>query len=238
MRPDKPLWVFLPRLVVLLLSLALTFTLGSTLFSLPVAPPQLVEAIHRHMPETGVTNPITGVLLNFRGYDTLLEIGVLLVAALGMKALPHPPHFRSGSLPASGPILQALVRLVVPLMVLTAGYLLWAGSHAPGGAFQGGAILGAAAVLVLLAGLPVSHWFQGPWFHALLVMGFALFLSVGMVGIVMGRHYLEYPPGQAGGLILLIEASLTVSIGLILATLFLSHPTDSPSNIPRRQPER
>lgn len=223
------------RLPVLLLSLALTGTLGVTLFSFPAAPTHLVETVHQNMSKTGVSNPITGVLLNFRGYDTLLEIGVLLVAALGMQALPHPPHVRSGSIPAPGPILQALVRLVVPLMVLTAGYLLWAGSHAPGGAFQGGAILGTAAVLTLLAGLPVSHWFQGPWFRGGLMMGFALFLSVGLLGIVPGGHYLEYPRDQAGGLILLIEAALTISIGLILTTLFLGNPQDSSSDTTRTQ---
>lgn len=237
MSPDKPWWVFLPRFLIFLLTLALTLTLGVTVLSLPAAPTHLVEAIHRNMAETGVTNPITGVLLNFRGYDTLLEIGVLLVAALGMKALPHPPHFRPGSIPAPGPILHALVRLVVPLMVLTAGYLLWAGSHAPGGAFQGGAILGAAAVLVLLAGLPLSGWFQGTWFRVVLIFGFALFLSVGIWGIAMGGHFLEYPRDQAGILILLIEAALTVSIGLILATLFLgTTPSQSPNNLARKDP--
>jgi hypothetical protein len=35
---------------------------------------------------------------------------------------------------------------------------------------------------------------------------------------------LDYPPDLAGGLILLIEAGLTISIGLTLAGLFLSAP--------------
>jgi multisubunit Na+/H+ antiporter MnhB subunit len=234
MSPNKALWSFLPRFPVLLLSLALTLTLGVAVFTLPPAPSRLVDAIHDNMSHTGVTNPITAVLLNFRGYDTLLEIGVLLVAAFGMKALPQPQDIRPGSIPGSGPILQALVRLVVPLMVLTAGYLLWAGSHAPGGAFQGGAILGAAAVLVLLAGMPLSGWLHGRWFRGALIMGFILFLGVGMMGIATGGYFLEYPRDQAGALILLIEAALTVSIGLILATLFLGNPQASHSSTTRK----
>ncbi len=235
MSPAKGLQWMLPRLVVFLLSLLLTVTLGMTLLSLPPVPTELVESIHHHMPQTGVSNPITGVLLNFRGYDTFLEIAVLLVAALGVKALPHPPHVRSASIPASGPILRALVRLAMPLMVLTAGYLLWSGSDAPGGAFQAGAILGAGAVLILLAGLPVAHWFHGTWFRLALVLGFVLFLGVGLVGIVSDRHFLEYPRDLAGALILLIEGSLTISIALVLATLFLSNPHESSSDSRRMQ---
>jgi hypothetical protein len=37
-------------------------------------------------------------------------------------------------------------------------------------------------------------------------------------------HFLEYPREWAGFLILLIEAALTISIGLILAALFLGSP--------------
>lgn len=236
MSPDKSPPPFSPlRLLVLLPTLALSLTLGVTVLFLPPAPSRLVDAIHSHMPQTGVTNPITAVLLNFRGYDTLLEIGVLLVAVFGIKALPDPLHIRSFAIPAAGPILQALIRLVVPLMVLTAGYFLWAGSHAPGGAFQGGAVLGAAAVLVLLAGLPLSGWFHGKWFRVALISGFALFLSVGIWGIAMGGHFLEYPHDQASALILLIEAALTVSIGLILATLFIGNPPSEPPNNPLRK---
>ena len=39
------------------------------------------------METSGVRNPVTAVLLNFRGYDTLLEMGVLLVALLGVWSL-------------------------------------------------------------------------------------------------------------------------------------------------------
>jgi hypothetical protein len=41
---------------------------------------------------------------------------------------------------------------------------------------------------------------------------------------VAGDALLEYPAGQAGGLILLIEATLTLSIGLILISLFVGAP--------------
>ena len=44
----------------------------------------LPEAVAAHMAESGVEHPVTAVLLNFRGYDTLLEVAVLLLALLGV----------------------------------------------------------------------------------------------------------------------------------------------------------
>jgi len=225
MSPDKsPPWFSLPRFLVLSFTLTLTLFLGFAVLSLSPAPVRLVDTIQARMHQSGVANPVTAVLLNFRGYDTLLEIGVLLAAVFGIGSLRNPDQRWRFAVPAPGPILQALVRLFVPLMVLVAGYFLWAGAHAPGGAFQAGAILGAAAVLIFLSGLPLSTWFHGWPFRGILVMGFAFFLSVGAGAMATTEHFLEYPQEWAGPLMLLIEAALTVSIGLILAALFLGSP--------------
>ncbi len=223
--PDRPQPHFvLTRFLVLSLTLGLTLSLGFAVFSVPPAPVQLVDTIQANMHQSGVTNPVTAVLLNFRGYDTLLEIGVLLVAVFGIGTLRSPDQRRRFSVSAPGPILLALVRLLVPVMVLVAGYFLWAGAHAPGGAFQAGAVLGAAGVLILLSNLALSTWFRGWPFRAVLVMGFALFLGVGLGAMATNGHFLEYPREWANHLILLVEAALTVSIGLTLAALYLDSP--------------
>ena len=104
----------------------------------------LAGQVAANLADSGVTNPVTAVLLNFRAYDTLLELAVLLAALLGIFALgPARPGFKEG-----GPVLDGLIRWLVPLLVVTGGYLLWVGAHAPGGAFQAGALLAAAAVLM------------------------------------------------------------------------------------------
>lgn len=45
---------------------------------------RLAELALERVPESGVSNPVTAVLLNFRSYDTLLELAVLLAAILGI----------------------------------------------------------------------------------------------------------------------------------------------------------
>ena len=137
---------------------------------------------------------------------------------LGCRSLGAGPA-RRGSSP--GPVLGTLSRLLVPLLILVAGYLLWVGAHAPGGAFQAGSVLGAAGVLLLLAGWRLGARFAGLPLRITLVAGLGMFMVVGVVLILVGGHLLEYPPPFAAALILLIEAAATLSIGITLAALFM-----------------
>ena len=207
-------------LVVLVLSLASAFVffLSGAMLELGPTAIDLRAPVAAHLSESGVTHPVTAVLLNYRGYDTLLEIAVLLLALLAILSVV-------GEAPASPtraahPVLQALARLAVPLMVVVAVYLLWAGAFRPGGAFQAGAVLAAAAVLLHLVGLLPGWSRPRLGLRIGLAAGFALFLAVA-AGLLTQGSLLQYPPAAAGVLILLIESGLTVSLALILAGLFL-----------------
>jgi len=136
-------------LLLMVLMSALIVGLGYAVLSLPSQAPGLGEWVTENLKNSGVSNPVTAVLLNFRGYDTLLEMGVLLLALLGVWSLGGVPEQRESS---PGPVLDMLPRLLVPVLILVAGYLLWVGAQAPGGAFQAGSVLGAAGVLLFLAG--------------------------------------------------------------------------------------
>lgn len=178
---------------------------------------RLADRVAEHLAHSGVSNPVTAILLNFRAYDTLLELAVLMAAALGIIALgPARPGYRE-----AGPMLGGLIRWLAPLLIVTAGYLLWVGAHAPGGAFQAGALLAAVAVLLHLggyasAGLPdpaVQRW--------LLAGGVGLFLAVGLVATAADLAFLQYPKNWAGPLILLIESAATLAIAVTLALAYL-----------------
>jgi multisubunit Na+/H+ antiporter MnhB subunit len=175
-------------------------------------------AVASHMAASGVEHPVTAVLLNFRGYDTLLEIAVLLLAVIVILAGGLDPAVDRPR--AANPILQSLARLATPPMIVVAVYLLWAGAFRPGGAFQAGAVLAAAAVLLHLTGLLPSWQRPALSLRWGMTAGFLIFLAVA-TGLLAQGALLRYPPAQAGLLILLVEAGLTVSLGLILAGLFL-----------------
>ena len=193
--------------------------LSWALLDLPGDPAGLAQEAHRPLEQSGVSNPVTAVLLNYRGYDTLLEIAVLLLAIVAVWSL-RSVSTSSFAEPA-GPMLAALLRFLLPLLLLTSGYLLWIGAFAPGGAFQGGALLGGAIVLILLGGgIRRRLWHRRGLLRAGLWTGLAVFVAVGLGVMSRGGRFLEYPEGHAGNLILLIETAALLSIGLTLGALF------------------
>lgn len=204
-------------LPIVLLSIV-AFGLGYVVLSFPPTSAGLSAEVAANLDNSGVSNPVTAVLLNFRGYDTLLEILVLLLALLGVWSLGGlPPR---PAVPA-GPVLDTLTRFLMPMLILLAAYILWVGARGPGGAFQAGAVLGAAGVLLLLAGWRPHPGFSQLPLRLVLVAGPGLFLVTALITIVMGRQLLDYPPEQAGILILFLEAAATLSVGITLAALFI-----------------
>jgi multisubunit Na+/H+ antiporter MnhB subunit len=184
----------------------------------------LLDVVLPAVPQSGASHPVTSVLLAFRGYDTLLEIAVLLVAALGAWAARGRAVGPWVSATRPSPILTATVRLLLPGMVIVAGVLLWIGSSAPGGAFQAGTVLGTLLVLASLSGA-VALPRVAPWaLRAGLALGFAVFLAVAGGATLVGGAMLEYPRAYAAGLLLAIEAALTLSIALVMAVLFEGEP--------------
>lgn len=205
------------------------------IIELPPPDTHLPEKVFEKLGESGVTHPVTAVLLNFRGYDTLLEVAVLLLALLCVLAQTGGLKQRNiitGNRASRSDLqtLQWLARMLVPLMILVAGYLLWAGAHQPGGAFQAGAVLAGAGVLLNLAGLLSDLFVSKRILRVVIVSGLLIFLIVATAGIVIPSlgQLMQYPPTWAGTLILLIEAGLTFSLGFILSGLYLSLYKDVP----------
>ncbi|MGE0824910.1 MAG: hydrogen gas-evolving membrane-bound hydrogenase subunit E [Candidatus Binatia bacterium] len=203
-----------------LLLIGLGCSLAWAILSLPSESSGLAETVSARLSESGVKNPVTAVLLNFRGYDTLLEIAVLVMAVVGVWALPP---LRSVQSPRDESLrnrpLLSFLHLLAPLLIVVAGYLLWVGADAPGGAFQGGALLAAAGTLFVLTGffrVSPSSSRQLPF---LVILGFAVFLAVASGIMLLSPHFLEYPHPWGKPLILLIETALMISIACILLSL-------------------
>jgi multisubunit Na+/H+ antiporter MnhB subunit len=55
------------------------------IFTTDKAIPALNAIVRDAIPYSSVTNPVTAVLLNFRSYDTLLEIVVLVLVAMAQR---------------------------------------------------------------------------------------------------------------------------------------------------------
>ena len=94
-------------------------------------------------------NVVNVILVDFRGFDTLGEMTVLVTVAIGVRALLlHRP--RSGA-PMTSSILQTATRVLMPLLLLFAVFLLLRGHNEPGGGFVGGLVVAASFVLYSIA---------------------------------------------------------------------------------------
>jgi multicomponent Na+:H+ antiporter subunit A len=121
-------------------------------------------------------NIVNVILVDFRGLDTLGEITVLGVAAVGVYALlklrrrtdsgetrsdddgttrrqdlPITPAEVKQEGPMTSLILRTAARFLLPLLLLFSLYLLFRGHHEPGGGFSGGLVAAAAFVLYRFA---------------------------------------------------------------------------------------
>jgi multisubunit Na+/H+ antiporter MnhB subunit len=219
---DGPLWL---RLALAVAGVAGAAALGAALLQAPARQPTLPLLVAENLGASGVSSPVTAVLLNFRVYDTLLEVAVLVAAMVAVWSMDRGgEEFARREVRRDDPVLGALVRLVVPLVALVAVYLTWAGADRPGGAFQGGALLAGAGVLLAAAGYlrpPTAAWWP---VRAVAAAGLYGFVGVA-IGVAPWTGYLFAYPGElAYPLILAIEALVAASIAVILVELFVDVP--------------
>jgi multisubunit Na+/H+ antiporter MnhB subunit len=186
--------------------------------------PSLVEG---NLANAGSSHPVTAVLLNFRGFDTWLELGVLLlasVAAISIHLIYDPKE-----IPARIPSVQEqpgiVARTMFPILILVGGVLLWFGSWAPGGAFQAGSLIGASGILLQIGGERSMLRLSAFGLRVVLALGFSTFLVIAILTALTGGRILEFPPALAGSLILVLELAATLSIALTLNVIYAcSHP--------------
>ena len=109
--------------------------------------------------ETGAVNIVTGIILDYRGFDTLGESHVLFVAVSSVllllsvrgekdereRLLESDREQRTE--PDHDLVLQGGARLLLPLILIFGIYILLNGHLSPGGGFSGGAVLGAGLIL-------------------------------------------------------------------------------------------
>ncbi|MEK4035683.1 hydrogenase subunit MbhD domain-containing protein [Methylocystis sp. IM3] len=222
----------LSKTLYALLCMLATGGIAAAVLSLPPVAPTLAPLALQELRATGLGNPVTGVLLAYRAIDTLLEAVVLVLALIGVWSFARDAAWggkpESPGAPDPDAALVFLGRLLPPLGIIIGVHLVWAGATQPGGAFQGGTILAAIWILVMVAGLVDAPPINRPWLRVALVGGPALFLAIGIAGFALAGAFLAYPEGYAKPLIIIIEAALTLSIALALGLLALGAPTRNP----------
>ncbi len=185
--------------------------------------------------EAGTENIVTGILLNYRGYDTMGEVtvifsalvAVLAVVSRGKKKALYAYVDRSNV--KSSVIVRVAVRFLVPFIILFSIYTILHGDVLPGGGFQGGAVIGASLIIfTIVFGLRESTR-RIPARLRIPLEGSAVmtFFVIGILGIIGGANFLTYilpqvsaqiQPAVRTWMLLIME----VGIGVGGAMIFIS----------------
>ncbi|MCI4680125.1 DUF4040 domain-containing protein [Rhodoblastus acidophilus] len=226
--PGLALRIFVGALAVLVAG-----ALAWVVVTLPTPAPSLAPAAAAAAdgPGAGLGNPITAVLMSYRSFDTMLEKVVLILAVLGVWSVG--PDKAWGTAPA--PLRKAkaegamvfLAQLLAPAGALIGVHIFWVGADAPGGAFQGGALLAAMWMVAMMARLTEPPRIDSRILRLALIAGPAVFLVVGLAGLLLAGNFFAFPSAFAKPLILFIEAFMVLSIAVALPMLVAGPPDGS-----------
>ncbi|MGC2784936.1 MAG: hydrogenase subunit MbhD domain-containing protein [Roseiarcus sp.] len=213
----------LPRVVTAGLCILVALALAGVVLLFPDQGPSLAPQSMQHLPETGLGNPVTAVLIAYRAFDTMLEKVVLVLAVVSVWSLAADHYW--GGAPGEPraerpePTLAFLAQVLAPLGILVGVHIFWVGADEPGGAFQGGAILAAMWIIVMMASLTEAPSTSAFWLRLALVAGPLVFLIAGVGGAIFAGGFFAYPPRFAKPVILFIEVFMVLSIAATLPML-------------------
>jgi multicomponent Na+:H+ antiporter subunit B len=142
--------------------------------------------------ELGAPNLVTAVVVTYRGLDTLGEVTVLFISAAGVGLMLRRRQQVSVEAEDKKPASEIVVtaaQLLLPMVFLFGVYVFVNGHLSPGGGFQGGAIIAAGSLLLLLA-LPGAELRQRLIAVTESLSGFG-YVVVGLLGVILAGGFLD-----------------------------------------------
>lgn len=104
----------------------------------------VVEGVH----ETGAMNIVTGMILDYRAFDTFIEATVLFTACISILMFLKTADSTDGNNWFSDNIIIINVaKILVPAVQIFGLYVIVNGHLSPGGGFAGGTLLGVSMIL-------------------------------------------------------------------------------------------
>ena len=197
-------------------------------------------------PGGGGTNVVNVILVDFRGFDTLGEITVLAIAALGIFAMlrnrqliapPTDGYGHPWSFDAHPVMLKQMSRPLLPLALMISVYIFLRGHNLPGGGFIAGLVTAIALLIQYIAsGVTWTQQRIHMRYHNLIGLGL-FFATIGGAGSLAWGYpfltsaftYLDWPVvGKfevASALVFDLGVYLTVVGAALLALISLGRLT-------------
>lgn len=107
--------------------------------------------IEKGLEETGSVNIVSGMILDYRAFDTLGESHVLFTASAAVMMLLRKEkkgkEITNKFSPKRDIIVKNVARFIIPFLIVFGIYLTLNGHLSPGGGFSAGAVMGASLIL-------------------------------------------------------------------------------------------
>ncbi len=182
--------------------------------------------------ETGATNSVAAMIMDYRAFDTLGESFVLFTAFVLVLMLREKPSSlfskKTGLERATRDrLFYETIRLTGPFVLLFSIYVILNGHKSPGGGFSGGSILGTLLILISAAvgDAKLSRVFSSE--RLTFASGLALLTYLFLKGVFFllanlapELAHLSLKPGSIFGAGLILP--LNICVGVVVACTFLS----------------
>jgi len=183
--------------------------------------------INKGVEETGAANIVTSVVVNYRSLDTLGEVTILFLAAIGLGAvLATTIRKEDRDTEKASLILSTGCKFLFPFILLFGAYIFIHGHLTPGGGFQGGAII-ASAFLLMYLGCHNEKRINETGIIISESLGGLVFVIIGLIGLAVGTHYFLnnfMPKGEfntllSAGIIPIIYIAIGFKVGSELSRI-------------------
>ena len=216
------------RVISILLLIIVALGIRLSLTKIPFGTPKTKVGryyIEEGIEETGAVNIVTSVVVSYRGFDTLGEVTILFIAAIGLGAVLSTVGEKTvREIEPASLVLYTGCRLLFPLILIFGTYIFIHGHLTPGGGFQGGAIIASGFLLIYLGcrerriSQKASKLAES--------LGGLVFVIIGLLGLVFGGYFLLnfLPKGTANalfsaGIIPIIYIAIGFKVGSELASI-------------------
>ena len=214
------------RIIAILLLIIVAVGISLSLAKIPFGTPKTKVGryyIDEGVKETGATNVVTSVVVSYRGFDTLGEVTVLFIAAIGLGAVLNTVGKKTArKIEPASLVLSTGCRVLFPLILVFGSYVFIHGHLTPGGGFQGGAIIASGFLLIYLGCR--ERRISRVASNVAESLGGLIFVVIGLFGLVSGGYFLLnfLPKGTANtlfsaGIIPIIYIAIGFKVGSELA---------------------
>lgn len=186
------------------------------------------------MEDTGAVNIVTGMILDYRAFDTFGESNVLFIATCTVLILMRNDKKEEEKSKKKGvkstyeyepkpdSILQKITFVLFPIIVIFGIYVILNGHLSPGGGFSGGAIIGAGLILYANAyGFEKTQkFFSEKTYKWVSFSALTFYCLAKSYSFYMGAHHLEsgIPLGTPGDIISAgLILPLNICVGMVVA---------------------